>query len=139
MFASQNSTELSKNQVRHFSLIPLNTAKTLEGLTGAFSETVSFPETFFCIYNMFWLPSRNFSVLFQRGKDRYVAVDDYRSKAKDQISVKKGDIFYVVSSKKHDKKWLYGHVAGGETLGLVPARVLQKDCDENNVNEDGES
>ena len=28
------------NQVRHFSLIPLHTAKTLEGLTGAFSEAV---------------------------------------------------------------------------------------------------
>ena len=53
--------------------------------------------------------------------------------------MKKGDIFYVVSSKKRDKKWLYGHVAGGETLGLVPARVLQKDGDENHINEDGMS
>ena len=99
------------NQVRHFSLIPLHTAKTLEGLTGAFSEA--------------------------RGKDKHVANADYKAKAKDQISVKKGDIVYVVSSKKHDKKWLYGHVAGNETLGLVPARVLRKDPDENHVNEDG--
>jgi hypothetical protein len=52
--------------------------------------------------------------------------------------VKKGDIVYVLSNKKHDKKWLYGHVAGNETLGLMPARVLHKEPDENHVNEDGE-
>jgi hypothetical protein len=51
--------------------------------------------------------------------------------------VKKGDIVYVVSNKKHDKKWLYGHVAGIDTLGLVPVRVLHKEPDENHVNEDG--
>ena len=28
------------NQVKHFSLIPLHTAKTLEGLTGAFADGV---------------------------------------------------------------------------------------------------
>ena len=51
--------------------------------------------------------------------------------------MKKGDIVFVVSNKKHDKKWLYGHVSGSETFGLVPARVLHKDPDENHVNEDG--
>ena len=53
------------------------------------------------------------------------------------MSVKKGDIVYVVSSKKHDKKWLYGHVSGSENFGLIPARNLHKEPDENHVNEDG--
>ena len=75
----------------------------------------------------------------QRGKDKYIATSDYKAKAKDQISVKKGDIVYVVSNKKHDKKWLYGHVSGSETLGLVPARNLHKEPDENHVNEDGKN
>ncbi|XP_028393138.1 triple functional domain protein-like isoform X5 [Dendronephthya gigantea] len=108
--ASKTMSVPTPNQVRHFSLIPLDTAKTLEGLTGVFSEG--------------------------RGKDKYTATSDYKAKAKDQITVKKGDIVYVVSSKKHDKKWLYGHVSGSETFGLVPARVLHKDPDENHVNED---
>ena len=36
----QTMSAPTPNQVRHFSLIPLHTAKTLEGLTGAFSEAV---------------------------------------------------------------------------------------------------
>lgn len=52
--------------------------------------------------------------------------------------MKKGDIVYVMSNKKHDKKWLYGHVAGSDhVVGLVPARVLHKESDVNHVNEDG--
>ncbi|XP_046859404.1 kalirin-like isoform X4 [Xenia sp. Carnegie-2017] len=100
----------SSNQVKHFSLIPLHTAQNLEELTGVFSDG--------------------------RGKNKYIAIADYKAKSKDQITVKKDDIVYVVSSKKHDKKWLYGHVAGSELYGLVPIRVLHKETDNNRINED---
>lgn len=58
----------TENQVKHFSLIPLNTAKTLEGLTGAFSESVCwfifkvFYGSFSCLF-LKWQPvlSRRFS------------------------------------------------------------------------------
>ncbi|KAK2561484.1 Kalirin [Acropora cervicornis] len=48
----------------------------------------------------------------QRNKERFVVMEDFKSKDKDHLSVKKGDVVFLVSNKKHDKSWRYVYQEG---------------------------
>ena len=76
----------------------------------------------------------------QRDKERYVVMDDYKGKDKDQLTVKKGEFVYLVSSKKHDKNWMYVCNTAADKLGLVPAKILCKESEtNNNIGSNGKS
>lgn len=67
----------------------------------------------------------------QRNKERFVVLEDFKSKDKDHLSVKKGEVVYLVSNKKHDKNWRYVCNFTADKLGLVPAKILRKEANNN--------
>ena len=69
--------------------------------------------------------------LFQRHKERFVVLEDFKSKDKDHLSVKKGEVVLLVSNRKHDKNWRYVCNATADKLGLVPAKILKKEPNNN--------
>lgn len=77
------------------------------------------------------MTNSNASVLFQRNKERFVVLEDFKSKDKDHLSVKKGEVVYLVSNKKHDKNWRYVCNFTADKLGLVPAKILRKEANNN--------
>ncbi|XP_066016290.1 kalirin isoform X11 [Pocillopora verrucosa] len=100
------------SRLKHMNLIALETAQSLEDLTSPFSNT-------------------------SRTKERFVVLEDFKSKDKDHLSVKKGEVVYLVSNKKHDKNWRYVCNFTEDKLGLVPAKILRKEA--NNNLEDSET
>lgn len=94
------------SRLKHMNLIALETAQSLEDLTSPFSNT-------------------------SRNKERFVVLEDFKSKDKDHLSVKKGEVVYLVSNKKHDKNWRYVCNFTEDKLGLVPAKILRKEANNN--------
>lgn len=60
-----------------------------------------------------------------------MVLEDFKSKDKDHLSVKKGEVVYLVSNKKHDKNWRYVCNFTADKLGLVPAKILRKEANNN--------
>lgn len=60
-----------------------------------------------------------------------MVLEDFKSKDKDHLSVKKGEVVYLVSNKKHDKNWRYVCNFTEDKLGLVPAKILRKEANNN--------
>ena len=60
-----------------------------------------------------------------------MVLEDFKSKDKDHLSVKKGEVVYLVSNKKHDKNWRYVCNVTADKLGLVPAKILRKEANNN--------
>lgn len=58
--------------------------------------------------------------------------EDFKGKDKNQLSIKKGEIVYLVSNKKDDKNWMYVCTSTGNKLGLVPSKILLKKSESNN-------
>ncbi|XP_068751668.1 kalirin-like isoform X6 [Montipora capricornis] len=73
----------------------------------------------------------------QRNKERFVVLEDFKSKDKDHLTVKKGDVVFLVSNKKHDKNWRYVCNATADKLGLVPAKILKKEANNNIEDQEG--
>ncbi|XP_020600716.1 triple functional domain protein-like isoform X7 [Orbicella faveolata] len=94
------------NRLKHMNLIALETAQSLEDLTSPFPTA-------------------------SRNKERFVVLEDFKSKDKDHLSVKKGEVVYLVSNKKHDKNWRYVCNFTADKLGLVPAKILRKEANNN--------
>ena len=81
-----------------------------------------------------WLSLRDWHLhlcCLQRNKERFVVLEDFKSKDKDHLSVKKGEVVYLVSNKKHDKNWRYVCNFTADKLGLVPAKILRKEANNN--------
>ncbi|CAH3018961.1 unnamed protein product [Porites evermanni] len=94
------------NRLKHMNLIDLATAQSLEDLTSPFPNA-------------------------SRHKERFVVLEDFKSKDKDHLSVKKGEVVLLVSNRKHDKNWRYVCNATADKLGLVPAKILKKEPNNN--------
>ncbi|XP_067020221.1 kalirin-like isoform X6 [Acropora muricata] len=121
-FSLPNSCSLKKpsqipvsshtNRLQHINLIDLSTAQSLEDLTSPFPNA-------------------------SRNKERFVVMEDFKSKDKDHLSVKKGDVVFLVSNKKHDKSWRYVCNVTADKLGLVPAKILKKEANNNLEDQEG--
>ena len=63
--------------------------------------------------------------------------EDFKAKDKNHLSVKRGEIVYLVSTKKDDKNWMYVCNGTADKLGLVPSKILLKKSESNNNINDG--
>lgn len=76
-------------------------------------------------------------LVLQRDRDRYLVTEDFKAKDKNQLSVKRGEIVYLVSTKKDDRNWMYVCNGTADKLGLVPTKILLRKSESNNNVNDG--